>query len=121
MTGPEPAPPYDVRELIGRFNAAWNAHDLDAAIALTGEDIVFDSTSPAPDGRRSEGQEAVRAAWRPIFDDPRSHFDVEADFVAGDRLVQHWRFDYGAGHVRGIDVIRVRGGLVVEKLSYVKG
>lgn len=82
---------------------------------------MFDATSPTPDGTRCVGQDAVRVAWRPIFDDVRSHFDVESSFVAGDRLVQLWRFSWGDGHVRGIDVIRVVDGLVAEKLSYVKG
>jgi hypothetical protein len=88
---------------------------------LTSPDVVFDATSPAPDGARCVGRDAVRAAWQPIFDDARSHFDVEQSFVVEDRLVQLWRFDWGEGHVRGIDVIRVVNGLVAEKLSYVKG
>jgi hypothetical protein len=29
--------------------------------------------------------------------------------------------DGGRGHVRGADVMRVRNGLIAEKLSYVKG
>ena len=32
-----------------------------------------------------------------------------------------WRYDYGSGHVRGVDVFTVRDGLVAAKLSYVKG
>jgi hypothetical protein len=32
-----------------------------------------------------------------------------------------WRFDWGSGHVRGIDLFKVRDGKVAEKLSYVKG
>jgi uncharacterized protein (TIGR02246 family) len=111
----------DIAEIIDRFNKAWNDHDLEAALALTTPDVVFDSTSPTPDGQRCVGQDAVRAAWQPIFEDERSHFDTESSFVAGDRLVQLWRFDWGDGHVRGIDVIRVVDGLVAEKLSYVKG
>jgi hypothetical protein len=46
---------------------------------------------------------------------------VEESVVAGDRVVQRWRFDWGDGHVRGIDLITVRNGLVTEKLAYVKG
>ena len=42
-------------------------------------------------------------------------------FAAGDRVVARWRYDYGNGHVRGVDVFTVRDGLVAEKLSYVKG
>jgi hypothetical protein len=33
--------------------------------------------------------------------------------------VFHW--DYTGGHVRGVDVMRVRDGKVAEKLAYVKG
>jgi uncharacterized protein (TIGR02246 family) len=110
-----------VADVVDRFNAAWNDHDLTAALALTSEDCVFESTSPAPDGERSVGHEAIRAAWKPIFDDTGSHFTVEESFTAGDHLVQHWRYDWDGGHVRGVDVIKVRDGLVTEKLAYVKG
>jgi hypothetical protein len=35
--------------------------------------------------------------------------------------VARWRYDWAGGHVRGVDVIRVRDGLVAEKFAYVKG
>ena len=108
-------------EVVDRFNAAWSAHDLAAAIALTSEDCVFEATSPAPDGVRSVGQAALRAAWQPIFDDVTSRFTVEDSFTAGSRVVQRWRYDWDGGHVRGIDVFTVSGGKVPEKLAYVKG
>lgn len=44
--------------------------------------------------------------------------------MSGDRAVVQWRFDWGGdhpGHVRGVDLFRVRDGLVAEKASYVKG
>ncbi len=36
-------------------------------------------------------------------------------------MVARWRYDYGDGHVRGVDLFTVRDGRVAEKLSYVKG
>jgi len=110
-----------VRAVVNQFNAAWNAHDLDGALALCSSECVFESTSPAPDGTRSVGRPAMAEAWREIFDDRQSSFTVEDAFVAGVRLVQRWRYDWNGGHVRGIDVITVRDGLISEKLSYVKG
>ena len=111
----------EIRDLLDRFNNAWGDHDLDAALALCTDDVVFESTGPAPDGERHEGKDAVRAAWKPIFDDTHATFETEDAFPAGDRYVQLWNYGWGDGHVRGVDVIRLRDGNVAEKFSYVKG
>jgi len=108
-------------EMVEAFGAAWSDHDLDTTLTLITEDCMFDSTGPAPDGTRCQGRDAVRKAWQPIFDDPGSNFEVEETFVAGDRVVQRWRYSWTDGHVRGIDVFLVRDGKVAEKRSYVKG
>lgn len=110
-----------IEQLLTEFGAAWNHHDLDAALALTTEDIVFESTGPAPDGIRSEGRDAVREAWAPIFADSASHFEGEELTIDGDRVVQPWTYRWADGHVRGIDVFVLRDGLVAAKHSYVKG
>jgi len=111
----------DPLEVVSRFGAAWADHDLDAALALVSQDCVFDNTDPAPDGTRFVGRDALREAWAPIFADPSSRFEPEETFVADDRVVQRWRYSWSDGHVRGVDLMRVRDGLVTEKLSYVKG
>ena len=53
-------------------------------------------------------------------------FETEEMFAAGSRCVVRWLYrwrnaDGSAGHVRGVDLLRVRDGKVSEKLSYVKG
>ena len=108
-------------DVVEAFGAAWADHDLEAALSLITEDCVFDATGPAPDGSRHVGKEAVRRAWQAIFDDGDSRFDAEETFAAGDRVVQLWRYTWADGHVRGVDVLRVRDDKVAEKLSYVKG
>ncbi len=110
-----------MRDLVDRFNDAWNRHDLEAALALVSDDCVFDATGPAPDGTRFVGKSAIRDVWAAIITDPHSRFSVEDSFVAGDRLVQLWRYEWDGGHVRGIDVIDTADGLITAKLSYVKG
>ncbi len=85
------------------------------------DDCVFDATGPPPDGTRCVGRDAIRAAWKPIFDDATSVFDVEETIDAGDHVVGLWRYSWTDGHIRGVDVFRVRDGLIAEKLSYVKG
>jgi uncharacterized protein (TIGR03086 family) len=121
--GRDPAWGPNHRALV-RFNAAFGSADVDAAMMLVTDDVLFDSTSPAPDGGRHEGRAAVRAAWTAVMGTPGMSFTEEESFVSGDRAVVRWRYAWGGdepGHVRGVDVIRFRDGLVCEKLSYVKG
>lgn len=108
-------------DVVEVFGSAWADHDLEAAMAMLTDDCVFDATGPAPDGTQCVGPDAIRAAWKPIFDDAGARFEAEETFEAGDRVVQLWRYDFDGGHVRGVDVFRVRDGKVAEKLSYVKG
>jgi ketosteroid isomerase-like protein len=111
----------DALKVVEAFGEVWGAHDLDAALDMLSDDCVFDATGPTPDGTRCVGREAIRAAWQPIFADKDSRFEEEEIFVAGDRVVQRWRYSWNGGHVRGVDVFRVTDGLIAEKLSYVKG
>jgi hypothetical protein len=112
----------DARSVIERFNAAFNAHDVDAIMALMTDDCVFEDTEPAPDGTRFVGQAAVRQRWEELFTaSPHAVFSEEELFLAGDRAVVRWRYDWGDGHVRGVDILRMREGRVAEKFSYVKG
>ncbi|HXD80262.1 MAG TPA: nuclear transport factor 2 family protein [Candidatus Acidoferrum sp.] len=109
-------------ETINAFNEAFGRHDVDAVMALMTDDCIFENTLPTPDGERHVGQKAVRAFWSQFFhDSPRAAFEAEEMVVAGDRAVVRWRFDWGDGHIRGIDLFKVRDGKVAEKLSYVKG
>lgn len=50
-----------------------------------------------------------------------SRFTVEESIEAGDRVIELWTYTWADGHVRSVDVFRVRDGKVCEKLAYVKG
>jgi ketosteroid isomerase-like protein len=96
-------------------------------MALMTDDCVFENTAPFPDGTRYEGQTAVRGFWEEFFgSSPDAYFEAEDTFAAGDCCTIRWLYRWapdGAqpGHIRGVDVFRVRDGKVAEKLSYVKG
>jgi ketosteroid isomerase-like protein len=111
----------DPLDVVSAFGAAWAGHDLEGTLRWITDACIFESTGPAPDGGRYVGRDQIREVWQAIFDDADSIFEAEETFVAGDRVVQLWRYSWGDGHVRGIDVFRVSDGKVSEKLSYVKG
>jgi uncharacterized protein (TIGR03086 family) len=111
---------------VAQLSEAFGRGDVAAIMATLSEDCVFESTSP-PDGERVQGADAVRAVWAGMFDGTSgARFEEEDLFVVGDRGVLTWRYswtgaDGAEGHVRGVDVLRMRDGKVCEKRSYVKG
>jgi ketosteroid isomerase-like protein len=119
--------PSHVLATIERLNQAVNDHDVPAIMATFAPDCVFENTAPAPDGSRYAGRKAVQAFWQDFFRaSPQAHFDYEEYILAGERCTVRWTYHWIdaaglPGHVRGVDVFRVRDGLIVEKLSYVKG
>lgn len=121
-----PLPPSDI-EAVQRFNDALNARDLDGMMQWLTPDTVFENTYPPPDGARYAGQTAVRAFWEEFFRGAaQARIDIEEIFGAGERCVMRWTYhwtapDGRAGRIRGVDVYRLRDGLIAEKLSYVKG
>jgi ketosteroid isomerase-like protein len=112
---------------VDRFSEAFGRHDVDGVMAAMTDDCIFEDTDPPPDGARAVGQDAVRQAWTEFFtSSPNARFETEEIFAAGDRCVVRWLYRWvdGSGvegHVRGVDVFRVREGKVAEKLAYVKG
>jgi ketosteroid isomerase-like protein len=113
--------------LVTRFNDALNARDVNSMMALQTEDCVFENTYPPPDGARYEGQAAVRAFWEEFFrSSSTARIEIEEIFALDERVVMRWVYSWqdpagSAGHIRGVDLYRLRGGLICEKLSYVKG
>jgi uncharacterized protein (TIGR02246 family) len=113
--------------LVLAFNEALNRHDVAAMMQMMSDDCLFENTTPAPDGTAYKGREAVRRFWEEFFkQSPQARIEVEEIFGMGERCVMRWKYYWvdeqgDSGHVRGVDVYRVRDGLICEKLSYVKG
>ena len=109
------------------FNDAFNQHDVAGMMKLMSDDCVFENTSPAPDGTRYAGKPAVTQFWHDFFrDSPHAHIEIEEVQGLGLRCTMRWTYSWvdaagTPGHVRGVDLFQVKNGLIVEKLSYVKG
>jgi predicted SnoaL-like aldol condensation-catalyzing enzyme len=109
------------------FNQAFNRHDLAGMMRLMSDDCILDHHQPAPDGRLYSGKEAVTRFWEEFFrETPGAHIEIEEIFGLGERCVMRWKYqrageEGAAGYARGVDIFRVTGGLIHEKLSYIKG
>jgi steroid delta-isomerase-like uncharacterized protein len=90
---------------IDRYNAAWNAHDLDAIMAMHAPDMVFHNHTA---GESAEGAD-VRAHIGSIFETwPDINFATERLYVRQGLVVQEWTAT--ATHAKTMR----RGDLVAE-------
>ena len=112
------------RETIERFHGAFEAHRPEDLDDLIGEGCVLENTAPAPDGARYEGREACLNFWKGIASSTNLIFDVEEMWAGEDRGIIRWRLRWSeqeTDRVRGVNIMRVRDGKIVEGLGYVKG
>ena len=110
--------------ILRRFNDAFLTHDPAALPELVAADCVIENTQPAPDGARHVGRAACLELWTGIATAPGTHFELEEVTVFGERGVIRWRYHWGEGAtdcVRGVNLMRLRDGLIVEAQGYVKG
>ena len=108
--------------VVLEFNDAFNRQDVAGMMRLMSDDCIFENTAPAPDGTLYRGKETVTRFWEEFFrESPNAHIEIEEIFGMGQRCVMRWKYTWGDGHVRGVDVFQTSDGLIAAKLSYVKG
>ena len=113
--------------IVLEFNEAFNRHDVEGMMRLMSEDCVFDNSHPAPNGTLYSGKRAVSQFWQDFFrESPQAQIEIEEVFGLGNHCIMRWKYKWvdvagTQGHVRGVDIFKVKEGLITEKLSYVKG
>ena len=106
----------NVRDLIERYNAAWNAQDLEAIHELHHPGIVFDNHTA---DERAEGAEAVREHIAQIFrNNPTLRFTTRSLHAGEDFAVCEWTASTGSKEWDGVDVFPLRDGLILRKDVY---
>jgi len=123
----------ELQAFIDGYNAAWNAHDVDAIVSMHTEDSVFENHVT---GDVNVGREAIGRAISGIFAVfPDLAFETRRAYVRDDLVVQEWtaRGTHEGTMTRsgievpptgrkveykGMDVIPIRDGLVARKDVY---
>jgi uncharacterized protein (TIGR02246 family) len=106
----------NVRELIERYNDAWNAHDLDAIDSMHHRDIVFDNHTA---GESAKGADAVREHIGRIFANNPDLSFVTRNLQVGDEFaVCEWTASAHGVEWDGVDVFPLEDGLIRRKDVY---
>jgi ketosteroid isomerase-like protein len=111
-------------EIVARFHNAFEKHRPEDLDDLIGDGCVLENTVPAPDGARYEGREACLTFWKGVASSAKLVFEAEEIVAMGDRGIIRWHLRWGEGEadrVRGVNILRVRDGRIVEAAGYVKG
>lgn len=132
LTDSQPDSAASLRQMIDSYNAAWNAHDLDAIMQLHAPGMVFQNHTA---GERAEGDD-VREHIAGIFAGwPDLRFETVRLYVCDGLVTQEW--NAYATHAKaikrgdievpatgktlewaGVDVIPTEGGLIKRKDVY---
>jgi steroid delta-isomerase-like uncharacterized protein len=123
----------ELQEFIDRYNAAWNAHDVDAIVSMHTEESVFENHVT---GDVNVGREQIGRAIGDIFAVfPDLSFETRRQYIREDLVVQEWtaRGTHEGTMTRsgievpptgqkveykGMDVIPIRDGMVARKDVY---
>jgi ketosteroid isomerase-like protein len=111
------------KDIIRRFHEAFDSHDPQAMENLVADDCVVENTNPAPNGSRHVGKAACLGVWQELASSTGTGFEREEVFVVGERAVIRWRYRWGdddTQSIRGINLMRVNGGCIVQAMGYVK-
>ena len=123
----------ELQEFIDRYNAAWNAHDVETILSMHTHDSVFENHVT---GDVNVGREQIGSAIAGIFSVfPDLTFETRRAYIREDLVVQEWtargthqgtmkrsgievaptgrKVEY-----KGMDVIPIRDGLVARKDVY---
>jgi len=121
-----------LEEAIGRYNQAWNDHDLDAIMSMHAPDMVFENHTAGESAQGENAREHIGA----IFESwPDIHFETRRLYVRDGVVTQEWtatathsntmrRGDVVAEPTgkriewRGVDVIPFEDGQIKRKDVY---
>lgn len=110
----------ELERTIERYNAAWNAHDVDAIVALHAPEMVFENHTAA---ERVSGDDVREHLTRIFANWPDLAFRGRRLYARDGLVVSEWTATATDGDGRtlewdGVDIFPFRDGLILRKDVY---
>jgi len=118
----------NLKNLLKKWNQAWDRHDLDGVMQLFHEDVLFDNWT----GARARGRDNLKKAWAGWFENHGGfRFTGEDTFIdeTEQKVLYRWQLDWPSMERgfegkhesrRGVDVLHFKDEKIIEKLTYCK-
>lgn len=117
----------EIRDAMYQWNRAWERFDLQGVLAFMHDEVLFENWT----GGRAKGKASLRNAWRPWFAQADFRFTEEELFIdeVEQKLLFRWTLQWPCpdpayqGQIevrRGVDVIHLHNGKIINKLTYSK-
>lgn len=118
----------NLKNLLKKWNQAWDRHDLDGVMQLFHEDVLFDNWT----GARARGRDNLKKAWAGWFENHGGfRFTGEDTFIdeTEQKVLYRWQLDWPSMERgfegkhesrRGVDVLHFKDAKIIEKLTYCK-
>ncbi len=115
-------------EMLDKFSAAWNNHDIDALMECMADDCVFYAAAgPGERGSEFRGRAGVAAAYEAVWKNfPDARWNNPRHFVSGNRGCTEWLFTGMSAdgkvksEVYGVDMFVFENGKIKVKDSFRK-
>lgn len=109
------------------WNRAWERFELEGVLALMHDDVLFENWT----GGKAIGKHALRKAWQPWFAQRAFRFVQEELFIdeKEQKVLFRWTLEWPCpekefqGKIekrKGVDVIHLKDGKIINKLTYSK-
>lgn len=110
----------ELEAMIARYDAAWNAHDVDAIVSFHAPGMVFENHTA---GERVEGDEVGPHIARIFESWPDLTFRSRRLYARDGLVVSEWTATATDAQGRrlewdGVDLFPCRGGLILRKDVY---
>ncbi|MCP3874954.1 MAG: nuclear transport factor 2 family protein [Desulfobacteraceae bacterium] len=118
----------EISAFLKEWNLAWANHDLDKVMTFSHDDVFFENWT----GAYIKGTSALRNAWEPWFNNHGDfRFLDEETFIDEtlQKVLYRWVLEWPSLEPgfedrleirRGVDVIHLKDGKILNKLTYTK-
>ncbi|MEM7762445.1 MAG: nuclear transport factor 2 family protein [Pseudomonadota bacterium] len=99
-------------QIVNARMAAYNAHDIDAFLAVYSEDIQIYTYPNIALG--TKGKAHLRGIFEPLFDEGQVNVEIHQQITQGNYVINHETVSFAGKDTKYVSIYEVKDGLIVS-------